>query len=296
MAKIFSVLTLLIALGATFLGFQSKDLVEKLQTAAAKDHQDLLDTRTKLKKTEDKLKETEDELASTKSELEKTKETLRATEDELAKTKTELQTTATKLADVEKSLADVQTQLKEAMGGVGSLATLKADMEALTTQKAELETKNKELEIVKAELTTKVETLTARNKELDDKVASQGTVIDRYQKNIMQKGIRGQVTAVNSGWGFCVLSIGDRQGAAANKIMIVTRGGQAIGKVKIINVEASQSVADILPGTFTRGTYIQPGDGVIYTGDDKVRVEEVASSSTPGVNPPTVPLPELPLP
>jgi hypothetical protein len=294
MAKILSVLTLLIALGATFLGFQSKTLVEKLQASAATEHQDLLATRSKLKKTEDTLKATEDELATTKADLEKTKETLRTTEADLTKTKADLQTSTMKLAEVEKALADVQTQLKEAMGGVGSLATLKADMAALAAQKTELETKNKELEIVKAELTTKVETLEGQKKDLDSKVASQGTVIDRYKKNIMQKGIRGQVTAVNAGWGFCVVSIGDRQGAAANKVLIVTRGGEAIGKVKIINVEASQSVADILPGTFVRGTYVQPGDGVIYTGEDKVRVEEVADAAGPGAV--TSPLPQLPLP
>jgi hypothetical protein len=149
-------------------------------------------------------------------------------------------------------------------------------MQAKTT---ELENKNKELEIVKAELTTRVESLTTQRKELDQKVASQTTVIDRYQKNIMVKGTRGRVLAVNSGWGFCVLSIGDRQGAAANKIMVVVRGGQSIGRVKIVNVESSQSVADIIPSSFARGMYVQPGDDVIFTGDDKVREEAVANAS-----------------
>jgi hypothetical protein len=96
-----------------------------------------------------------------------------------------------------------------------------------------------------------------------------------------------------------VLSIGDRQGAAASKILIVTRDGQAIGKVKISNVEPSQSVADILPGTFVRGMYVQPGDGVIYTGEDKVRVEEAApveAKAGTGSGGASVPIPELPRP
>jgi hypothetical protein len=76
--------------------------------------------------------------------------------------------------------------------------------------------------------------------------------------------------------------------------MIVVRNGQAIGKVKIINVEASQSVADIIPSSFVRGAYVQPGDEVIYTGEDKVREEpvpEVGGAPTPGISPLVPPLP-----
>jgi hypothetical protein len=200
------------------------------------------------------------------------------------------------LKQKEETLADVQKQLVEMGGKGGDVTKLTEQLTALKTEKAELENKNKELEIVKAELGTKVETLNARAKDLEGKAASQGKVIERYTKNIMQQGVRGQVMAVNAGWGFCVLSIGDRQGAAANKVMIVTRGNQAIGKVKIINVEPSQSVADILPGTFARGTYVQPGDGVIYTGEDKVRVEEGAEGAAAGGTGPSIPLPELPKP
>ena len=98
----------------------------------------------------------------------------------------------------------------------------------------------------------------------------------------MVQGTRGTVTAVNSGWGFCVLSIGDKQGAATNRVLIVTRDGQSIGKVKITNVEASQSVADIVPGSFRKGVYVEPGDRVIYTGEDKVRVEEAEATPAGG--------------
>jgi hypothetical protein len=129
---------------------------------------------------------------------------------------------------------------------------------------------------------------------LDEKVSKQKTVIDRYQKDFMVKGTRGRVLAVNAGWGFCVISIGDRQGAAASKIMVVVRGGQAIGRVKIINVETSQSVADIIPSSFVKGTYVQPGDDVIFTGEDKVR-EEQSGEAAPGPGTAAV-LPTLPQP
>ena len=295
MAKIFSVLTLLIALGATFLGFKSKELVEKLQANAAIEHADLLKTRDDLKKTKAELKDTQDKLKATEEELASTKTKLRETEDNLKKTNDELTMTKTKLDETSIKLADLEKKIKEMVPDGGP--DLKVQIEGMKAAKAELEAKVKTLEIEVAELKTTVETLSINLKSAEEKVANQGKVIKKYKDGIMDKGTRGTVMAVNAGWGFCVLSIGDKQGAAANRVLIVTRGGQAIGKVKITNVEASQSVADIIPGTFLKGTYVEPGDGVIYTGDDKVRIEE--PEATPAAtNRPPAPAPPsgLPLP
>ena len=288
MAKLFSGLTLVVALAAIFFGFQSKEMVGKLQVAAEREHTDLLATRDTLKKTEAKLKTTEEELKTTKDELSMTKIELTATKAELETKKTELAAANTELTANKTELADVKAKLK-AIGDV--------PVDELMKQIADMKTKIPELDAKVAagekeitELKAEKESLIAQKKETEEKIASQRKVVDRYQKNIMQKGIRGSVLAVNSGWGFCVLSIGDRQGAAANKIMIVARNGQAIGKVKIINVEASQSVADIIPSSFTRGTYVQPGDDVIFTGEDKVREEPSAAGTAPAANtPPGVP-------
>jgi len=82
----------------------------------------------------------------------------------------------------------------------------------------------------------------------------------------MAKGLEGQVIAVNQNWSFVVLGIGDRQGVVPNAEMIVVRGGQAIGKVRVSSVEPSTAIADVIPGSLGRGVRIQPGDRVIYQG------------------------------
>lgn len=279
MAKLFSGLTLVIALVATFFGFQSKEMVGRLQVAADREHTDLQAARETVKKTEAKLKTAEEEIKTTKEELSKTQIELTATKGDLEKVKTELAAATTELTANKTELADVKAKLK-AIGDVPVDELMKqiADMKAKIPElDAKVVAQEKEI----ADLKGEKDRLTELKKETEGKLASQQKVVDRYQKNIMQKGIRGSVLAVNSGWGFCVLSIGDRQGAAANKIMVVARNGQAIGKVKIINVEASQSVADIIPSSFTRGTYVQPGDEVIFTGEDKVR-EEPADAAGKG--------------
>ncbi len=296
MAKLFSGLTLVVALAAIFFGFQSKELVGKLQVAADRDHTDLLATRDTLKKTEAKLKTTEEELKATTEELSKTKIELTSTKGELAKATTDLAAAQMAQKKAEEELATVTANFeklkKDFPGTPEEIAKQIADMKARIPElDAKVAAGEKEITELKAEK----EGLLAQKKDSEEKIASQNKVVNRYQKNIMQKGIRGSVLAVNSGWGFCVLSIGDRQGAAASKIMIVARNGQAIGKVKIINVEASQSVADVIASSFTRGTYVQPGDEVIFTGEDKVREEPAdAAGKTPAAAAP-VGAPALPV-
>jgi hypothetical protein len=296
MAKIFSVLTLLVALAATFFGFQSKELVGKLQVAADRDHTDLLATKDNLKKMEIKLKTAEDDTKTAKEELSKAQLDLTAAKTDLGKAQNDLKEAMAAQKKAEEDYATIKKSyddLKVALGDKTPEQMLKeiADMKAKIP---ELDAKVAAAEKQVADLTTEKGTLEARTKEAEAKAASSVTVIKRYRDGVVQKGLTGRVLAVNAGWGFCVLSIGDRQGAAANKIMIVVRGGQAIGKVKIMNVENSQSVADIIAASFARGTYVEPGDEVIYTGEDKVREEPADTKAPVG---PTLPgVPELPKP
>ena len=301
MAKIFSILTLLAAGLALYLGLESGKRIKEMQDAGLKTRNELNTTKDSLKKSQDTLKTTEENLTKTTSDLEGARAKLATAEQEATKAKSDL---AAATAEIDKSKADmaaIKAQMEAAFPGVPfeeGLKGLLAKVTQLNEAKTAAEAKAGDAEKKVAELDAAVRTLEQSKKDADDRIAHQTTTIKRYTDNIMQKGVRGRVMAVNSGWGFAVLSVGDRQGAAANKVMIVTRNGQGIGKVRITNVEATQSVADILPGTFIRGSYVQPGDGVIYTGDDKVKPEEAAPATTtppPATTPSSaLPTPSLP--
>lgn len=278
--KIFSFLAIALAGSAAYLGYDANQKVDALQTKGQAAYGNWQTTKSKLEATEKKLKETEDTLTETKATLETTRTELVAAKDDLSKKAKELTEAQDKLMTVEAELSGVKKKLEEVLGG-GNIDDLKKQIGDMANKVKDQEAKIGTLEKEKAELTTAVETLSARNKDLDAQVAKQNSKVNRWEKNFMEKGISGTVRAVNSGWGFCVLSIGDRQGAAANKIMIVARDGQAIGKVRISNVEANQSVADIMTNTFAKGTFVQPGDTVIFTGEDKVKSEEPAADAAP---------------
>lgn len=88
------------------------------------------------------------------------------------------------------------------------------------------------------------------------------------QKGMMKKGLEGRILAVNPAWNFVVLSIGDKQGASNNAEMLIKRSGQYLGKVRITSVEPSTSIADIVANTLPDGVSVQPGDSVIFQGQE----------------------------
>ncbi len=280
--KIFSILTIIIAGVAIWLGVESEKRVTNLQEIGLKTHGILEDTKRELKRTKGEYDKVEALLTKTEKELEETKTKLRDTEDKLASTESKLAAVTAERDAQKAALEDMQTKIAEALGipkseNLDPAKAIEAIKEQIATMAAKVkdqDAKIVELEKIKAEHETIIAGLTADKQRNEAEIATKGKVIKKYQDHVMQKGVKGKVLAVNPGWGFCVLSTGDKQGAATGRMMIVARDGKAIGKVKITNVETNQSIADIQASTFIRGSFVQPGDEVIYVGDENVKFEE----------------------
>jgi hypothetical protein len=122
---------------------------------------------------------------------------------------------------------------------------------------------------------TKVSNLTATNSALtEERVALEKKVeaserTTHLRDSYTPKPTHGKVVASQPGWGFTVLNIGDKQGARPNTTYVVAREGNPIGRLKITSVEPTQSIADVVPGTFPRGSSVRPGDEVVAWGDEK---------------------------
>jgi hypothetical protein len=85
-----------------------------------------------------------------------------------------------------------------------------------------------------------------------------------YHETFLPSGLAGEIVAVNRGWGFVVVGIGDKAGARANAFGIVVRGTERIGKVSVTSVGPKKCVADVIAGTVPSGITIEPGDRVIF--------------------------------
>ena len=141
------------------------------------------------------------------------------------------------------------------------------------------------------------DTLNARVSEAEGRLQTAESTVKRYQAGVARQGLNGRVMAVNSGWNFVVLDIGDRQGAAVSAPLLVLRGGQPIARLRITSVEPSTSIADVIPGSIARGTTVQPGDRVVFSGNRNQPLQPVGGEApAQGGQPPAAPAPGAPAP
>jgi hypothetical protein len=195
-----------------------------------------------------KFGEAQNKIASTEAELTKLQGAkndlgarLRANETEIAELRKRIETAETKAPASNApatSTAELQAQLDEA----------KKQLDAAEREKILLSDKMK----VTQEKSTQLET---ERKHRPAPAAN-------------NPGIRGTVLAVNQAYNFVVLSLGGRQGVEANSEMLVLRGGSFIGKIRISSVEPATAIGDIITSTLARGVQVQPGDIVVYAGNN----------------------------
>jgi hypothetical protein len=192
--------------------------------------------------TKNKVAGAEAELAKVQAEKNDLQGKLRANETEIAELRKRIEAAATKPgvtgALPAGSTAELQAQLEEA----------KKQLDAAEREKALLADKMK----VTQEKSTHLET------ERKPRTAPGGN----------NPGIRGTVLAVNPVYNFVVLSLGARQGVEPNSEMLVLRGGSFIGKIRISSVEPATAIGDIITSTLARGVQVQPGDTVVYAGNN----------------------------
>jgi hypothetical protein len=79
---------------------------------------------------------------------------------------------------------------------------------------------------------------------------------------ILPAGLKGKITVVDPKWDFVVIDLGKNDGMLLHGQMLVSRNGQLLAKVKIVNVEDTRSIANVLPGWKLED--ILEGDTVLY--------------------------------
>jgi cell shape-determining protein MreC len=118
-----------------------------------------------------------------------------------------------------------------------------------------------------AQLAEQQTLITKLQADLDSARSQLSTFTKKEQDRLhhrMRQGLQGRVLAVNPAWNFVVLNLGDKNGVVSNAELLVKRGSQFIGKVRVTSVERSTSIADIVANSVPQGTTISPGDDVIY--------------------------------
>jgi chromosome segregation ATPase len=225
------------------------------------------------------------ELASATQQLDAAKKDVEAKKTEIANLSSEKEKLNADLgeakANLEKSKTELTAATEKATALEAELSTAKSDVEAKDAKITELETQvatgggapapaaesGIDTKAIQTELDETKTLLTAaqdRNTGLEAQISEYRRKEVARQNSQMRQGIQGTILAVNQAWNFVVLSIGDRQGVVNNAEMLIQRGSQLIGKVRVTSVEPSTAIADVIVRTVPRGFSVMPGDTVIY--------------------------------
>jgi hypothetical protein len=175
-------------------------------------------------------------------------------------------------ASVDDMKAQLNTAIKQLSDATAAVQTANA---ATKTAQDKLDSINKTLngktadEIVADEAKAESDLQAAQSEQkilADQLQASQAQVADlqddlkRSATGTQPPGISGKVTFVDHAWNFVILDVGLSNGVVPNGELIVYRGRNFLGKVRVTKAENNDAVAEILPDV--KGD-IQVGDSVL---------------------------------
>ncbi len=204
---------------------------------------------------------------------------------EVAKVNSDIADKQKETEGLKKTLDEAQKQLaliKEQIAKAGDLKKLIAEVEDLTRQIKESEAAIANQEQQKAIVEEKLAATNAQVKKLQE-------VDSRQRRGQIEPGLTARVSQTFQGYGFVVLNKGNSSGVYANNMLDVKRGKTVVAKLRVRDVEQTQAVADLVPGSLVSGESIQAGDLVVAAPQAPDPVVPGAPPATPLAPAPATP-------
>jgi len=255
MGKVLLLVSIIVTAATAIFGFLNKSKLTEIVEKEVAAQQQVQQKTSALDQSQKDLKSTKETLTTITAEKDQLAAQADTIKTELDKTKEAVTTLTTQVgtkdSEITRLTADVQAKEQE-------LTTLRAGAPAPSTEPSpELQQQLSEKELLIGKLQGDLDSSRAQLEDLRKREN------DRRALK-MRNGLEGRILAVNQAWNFVVLNLGDKNGVVSNAEMLIKRGTQLIGKVRVTSVEPSTSIADIVSNSVPRGMSIQPGDNVIY--------------------------------
>jgi hypothetical protein len=207
---------------------------------------EIIDTRDTYKREWDNTKT---ELTKTKKSLKETSEKLAKTETSLEETKVQLVATTGKFEAEQKKSASLQQNIDKLRG---DLKVAMDDLAAWTNMGLRVEQVRGVIDEAK-NLQIAVEALRVESKLLVDTVKKQEKRIieltsDKQEDPLVPAQVRGKVLVVDPKWDFLVLDVGKKQEVPERGVLLVSRNGELVAKVRVTTTQDQRSIANIMPG------------------------------------------------
>lgn len=200
------------------------------------------------------LSEEHTERIAAQAELEETRETLNQKTNELSDTRS-------KVANLENELAESKTNFQNT---TQQSAALEREIGTLKTRVEDLDRQIADLKAAEAELTRQVQVRTGERDRIETLLSAarrpverDGSVADWHQKT-------ATVLAAEPEWQYVVINKGEVDVLPLFVEAFVHRGDDFIGKIRVMQVERTVALAEILEDTLVDGAQIQPGDTLFF--------------------------------
>lgn len=187
----------------------------------------------------------------TKQELEVTTQELESTKAELQRTQNELESAKSEIVQLHETIRAKDAELDEKKS---QIATLEEEKSALEIQVDDL---NAQI----ASMQDQIATLEEEKAMLEAQLAKCDAEVNAGNTN-MKLGTKGKLVYVNPEWNFGVIDIGVADGSQAGGEMMVRRGDELLGRIRISAVKDSISIVEILPEYQEQA--IKEGDDVLF--------------------------------
>jgi hypothetical protein len=194
-------------------------------------------------------------------ELVQTRNTLADTEERLAARTRELATATAKIANLKDTLASTQNDLREANRRI---ETLRAEKAALETRMEELNT----------EIRTLNDRIATQEIDLEQSIQRRDKTSAEYDrcrigaagggKNVRIRGTPARVLDINPEWNYVVINKGAIDNVEPFTEALIHRGNQYVGRVTVMRVEGTVSVAEIQRDSLIDGASIVAGDTLFF--------------------------------
>jgi len=271
MIRILLFATIALSLVSASLAFLTRQKAEELAGSLSSTKQSVNETKSSASK----LKEENKTAQSRIEELSKSAEEQKAQADQVATNLKESESKSTKLeaevAEKAKKVEALSRQLEEAVAAAKTappvpdpaqelkVAKLSEDLEK-TKQAAEAEQKRLMQKAV--ELEGKVAQLTAKNK-AGNSGGSSGVGGVGSGGSGAPKAVSGTVVALNEGWNFVVVDIGDKNGVTPETQLEVQRNGKVVAHLKVTEVRPKHVSAGVEYAEGKRREKVLLGDTVV---------------------------------
>ncbi len=275
MAKIFIGISLVLTLLTATLSIMAKGHIDKMKTAWGETKVNLAKGEASLQTAKNDLKKATEDLTLANDSAKQSAQTLETKTVELT----------TKIQDLTNAQNQVATQATEIEALKVKIASMDPPKGSTPTTPNGMEELLDKLQKAQVEITEKdalVQTMMNNLRVAESRLSSLEQTERRRQEGISLPGLQGRILAVNAGWNFVVLNIGDKQGLAVNSALLVVRGKSPIARLRITSVEPATSIADLIPNSVARGVTVQPGDTVIVEGRTSTNETKAEAEPMPG--------------